>query len=255
MTDQDEGTYDLSKVVPPTRTREPDSIVGGMPTTNFPDCCAVGNQSGYFCTGTLIAPNVVVTAGHCTEVTKVFLKGSDVSQPADGETIEVDRQYEHEFADLRVLVLAGASTVQPRHVAQGLEAQAGTAVLAGFGTVDFNGRRGYGIKREVEVEITSIDCGSAELAEEYDCRQGEEIVAGHRGLNRDSCRGDSGGPLYISNDEGRFYLLGATSRGVVTPQGEGPRRLCGDGGIYVRVDRYLDWIREVTGADIEGSRL
>src|SRR5687768_7681515 len=56
------AAYDLSKVIPPTQTDNPDSIVGGSLTSDFPDCSAVGNDQRYFCSGTLIAPNVVVTA-------------------------------------------------------------------------------------------------------------------------------------------------------------------------------------------------
>ncbi|MBC8115478.1 MAG: trypsin-like serine protease, partial [Candidatus Saccharimonas sp.] len=42
-------------------------IVGGVDTDpgEFPDCVAVGSETGWCCTGTLVAPNVVVTAGHC----------------------------------------------------------------------------------------------------------------------------------------------------------------------------------------------
>src|SRR5262249_16104138 len=47
---------------------EPERITGGFPDDDdtFPYCVAVGSgRDGYCCTGTLIAPNVVVTAGHC----------------------------------------------------------------------------------------------------------------------------------------------------------------------------------------------
>jgi Trypsin len=242
--------YDPNKVIPPTRTDDPDSIVGGRPTKDFPDCCAVGHGGGYFCSGTLIAPTAVVTAGHCLDVDRVFLKGWDVADPRSGETIMVAYQYKHDTSDLRVLMLEKPSTVSPRHVAQDLEARANWAHLVGFGTVDVNGTFGYGIKREVEVPIEALDCASAEIANGLGCKPGLEMVAGHRGISLDSCRGDSGGPLYIHSPEGAFYLLGATSRGV-----KGARRPCGDGGVYIRVDRHLDWIRAVTAIDVEGPRL
>jgi hypothetical protein len=238
--------FDPARVVPPTQTEDPDSIVGGVPTLEFPDCCAVGNATQYYCTGTLIAPTVIVTARHCPDLKRAFLKGHDISDPTGGETIEIEKVFAHPDADLRVLVLRTASSVTPRHVAQGAEVQAQSALLVGFGTVDFGGTVGYGVKRKVEVPITSINCGGPGESARYGCRAGTEMVAGHRGLDRDSCRGDSGGPLYILGAEGTYHLLGVTSRGVGGP------RVCGDGGIYVRVDQFLDWIKSQTGIAIPG---
>ncbi len=236
-------------VMPPTAPAI--EIVGGEETEQYPDCCAVGNDYEFYCSGTLIAPRVVVTADHCEGVTRVFLRGNDVSKPEDGEIIPVVEQFTHSEVDLRVLVLERDAAVVPRHVAQGNESLgAERATLVGFGTIDLGGTVGYGIKRKVGVPITSLDCSDPEHPKRYGCLPGREIVAGHRGLQLDSCRGDSGGPLYIESGNGEYYLLGATSRG----QREG-FTVCGDGGIYVRVDLCLDWIREVTGVNIEGPRV
>jgi hypothetical protein len=249
--------YDLSKVIPPTKTEKIDSIVGGRPTFEFPDCAAVGIEGQFFCSGTLIASNVVVTAKHCTEqengpdipITHVFLKGHDVDIPSSGKIYLVKEQFKHESADLMVLVLEDEVTdIEPRHVAQGDEINdetTETAHLVGFGTIDFNGMVGYGIKREVDVPIESLDCTDSPNG----CLEGVELIAGHRGLNLDSCSGDSGGPLYIESSSGAYHLLGATSRGL------SGGRVCGDGGIYVRVDRHIDWIRQVTGIDIPGPTI
>ncbi|MCD6032161.1 MAG: secreted trypsin-like serine protease [Thermomicrobiales bacterium] len=243
------------KIVPPTPTDDPDSIVGGSPTSDFPDCCAVGNDDGWFCTGTLIAPNLVVTAGHChddnddrLQITRVFLKGPNVANPASGEVFNVKENHAHPSADLRVLVLDVEDrkpSVNYRKIAQGAEANASTATLVGFGTIDFDGSVGYGIKRRVDVPITSIDCSAAGDQSTFGCKPGIEMVAGQRGLALDSCRGDSGGPLYIRNVDDDVFLLGATSRGV-----SNAGVVCGDGGIYVRVDQFIDWITEKTGVSI-----
>ncbi len=242
--------YDETRAIPPTSTDDPDSIIGGLPTAEFPDCCAIGNEQGYFCTGTLIAPRLVLTAKHCSAVTRVFLRGYDIARPETGETIRVEAQFTHPEEDLRVLVLERVSEVQPRHIAQRVEAQATRALLVGFGTINFDGDFGYGQKRKVEVPVISLECASSGDADRYGCRRGTEIVAGHRGLNRDSCRGDSGGPLYVQTQEGGYSLLGVTSRGV-----SGAKRMCGDGGIYVRVDKFIRWISEQTGVEIEGPLL
>jgi hypothetical protein len=238
---------DLPNVILPTLTDDPDSIVGGRRTlfADFQDCCAVGNEFGYFCTGTLIAPNVVVTAKHCTNADRVFLKGNNIQR--SGEVIGA-RPIPHEDAgvDLQVLVLERDSTVAPRHVLREGETFDGTgARLVGFGTIDLGGSFGYGIKRQVDVPILSLDCNGEEDADRFGCFADYEVVAGHRGLGKDSCRGDSGGPLYVRNEEGAYCLLGATSRGA-----RGASTVCGDGGIYVRVDRFIDWIEEVTGAEV-----
>lgn len=254
-----------SNVIPPTRTDDPDSIVGGKRVRrgDFPDCCAVGDDTEWYCSGTLIAPNVVVTAGHCDFATRVYLKGNDVSRTDGAEIINIKRvtgengferlldfRHPNPKVDLRVLVLERDSTVTPRRIARESDlAGVSEAMLIGFGMVDLAGKVGYGVKRRVRVPLMTLDCSEPGLAAKVGCREGYEIVAGHRGLLRDSCKGDSGGPLYIRAGDGAgspgYLLLGATARGVW-----GRDHQCGDGGVYVRVDKFLDWIREVTGAAI-----
>jgi trypsin len=230
----------LPQVILPKKS-DGQPIIGGEETHEFPDCCAVGSSGRYFCSGTLIAPTLVVTAGHCTSVTRVFLKGWNIQYPQDGETIKVSKQFSHDLYDISVLVLKNASTVTPRHVARGPEIGTPThGLLVGFGTIDPDGRIGYGWKRMVEVKISSLGCATDKEVTKFGCRKGKEAVAGHRGLLKDSCRGDSGGPLYINNAHGNYDLLGAASRGI------GGTGKCGDGGIYVRVDQMLDWIAQQT---------
>lgn len=53
---------------------------------------------------------------------------------------------------------------------------------------------GYGVKRMVDVPITSLGCTTQQEADDFGCERGKEIVAGHRGLLKDSCRGDSVAP-------------------------------------------------------------
>jgi hypothetical protein len=233
---------DRPRVQPPTRPGR--EIVGGVETQDFPDCCALGDDRGYYCSGTLIAPNVVVTAEHCQGLTRVYLRGTDVTKPDNAEVIPIAEEFVHPELDLRVLVLKHNAATLPRTIGQASQLDGIKEVtLVGFGTIDPDGRFGYGIKRRVDVPIKTFDCGQMGEPKRFGCLPGREIVAGHAGLMLDSCKGDSGGPLYIQRD-GEFYLLGATSRGA-----RGGFRECGDGGIYVRVDLCLDWIREVTGAE------
>lgn len=240
-----EGAY----LVPPScepPTEPQIEIIGGVETDQFPDCCAVGDDEEYYCSGTLIAPTVVVTADHCHGVTRVFLSGSDVAVPEQGETIPVLQAFSHPVVDIQVLVLERVSKVAPRLISDSALIDGMTnATVVGFGHIDPQGMYGYGRKRRVEVPIMCLGCDDPDDPKRFGCLPGRELVAGHSGLMLDSCRGDSGGPLYIQGKDDRLYLLGVTSRGAR----EG-FHVCGDGGIYVRVDLCLDWIQQVTGVQI-----
>jgi secreted trypsin-like serine protease len=233
-------------VILPTPQEDIQKIVGGVLTQDFPDCCAVGDSLQYFCSGTLIAPNIVVTARHCTSSTQVFIGGGDVRQPASGETIRIKQEFAHPSADIRVFVLEHDSTITARRVARGAEIdKAQEGIVVGFGTINLAGTIGFGRKRMVRVPIVSLSCSLPTDQDRFGCQPGIELVAGHRGLRKDTCHGDSGGPLYIENANGDILLLGATSRGARNAVNE-----CGDGGIYVRVDQFLDWIQQQTGVQI-----
>jgi len=225
-------------------------IIGGetVKVAGFPDCVAVGNANGWACTGTLIAPNVVLSAGHCATVaTKVFF-GANVKKK--GTIIKVDRAVRHpdykksdNSNDLLLLILDKPASVKPRKLAATAAISGATEGRAvGFGNVDITGSYGYGIKRQVDIPIGSPGCsgkvnGKSDAAA-YGCHANLEIVAGKSILTRDSCRGDSGGPFYIRSN-GDWLLAGAVSRAT-----KGAKRTCGDGGIYVRVDKYRGWIEK-----------
>ena len=62
-------------------------------------------------------------------------------------------------------------------------------------------------------------------------------MAGKPLFLHDTCKGDSGGPFFVQDAKGRWLLAGVTSRGT-----DLATSMCGDGGIYVRVDAYAKWI-------------
>lgn len=220
-------------------------IIGGVPTADFPECVAIGSADAWCCSGTLVSPNVVVTAGHCVDggcAARVFI-GKDVEFPEDGEVIDVETALAHPdyrpprpTGDIAVLVLSRPASVAPRPIATPDQVAAAKFVrLAGYGNTDVHSTGGYGRRRMVDVPIASDD-------PRHGADAATEFVAGAPFLDRDSCNGDSGGPAYVQSG-GRWFLAGATSRATASSL-----RPCGDGGIYTRVASYEKWLWTVPGA-------
>jgi secreted trypsin-like serine protease len=221
-----------------------DRIIGGIPTSRYPDCVAVGSKNRWCCTGTLVAPNVVVTAGHCVDgdcADRVFV-GEDVTKPQAGTVIPVDDAQSHpEYGppnlthDIAVLILSKDAECTPRPIADANMLEKATSVrLAGYGNTDVFSSGGFGIRRMVDVPLASPK-------RRYGADPDTEFVAGAPFLDRDSCNGDSGGPAYVQSKQ-HWYLAGATSRATASTI-----RPCGDGGIYTRVHVFEDWVRSVPG--------
>lgn len=234
-----------------------------VPQGELIDCVAVGCDRGWKCTGVLVAPNVVLTAAHCSSCAQFVFFGGDVRpvRPADTShpsVVAVQSATPHAAAtpggpnDIMLLVLAKSVNVAPRRVASSAVIDAATdARVAGFGWVDPRGRQQHGEKRMVDVPIASNACDGSvngrSDADVYGCAVSLELVAKPKDklVRADTCRGDSGGPLYIQDPSGEWLLAALTSRGVRT---SGP--LCGDGGIYTRVDAQRSWIAQIANVTL-----
>ena len=236
----------------PCRAAEPQPILGGEPAlaADWPEVVALFSNRSLVCTGTLVAPDLVLTAAHCNYgLTHVRLGASDLSEPAT-EVLEVARTWSHpdnwRTYDVAVVELETPSQASPAVLATDCAARRiasdGALLIAGYGAVDADAEDFPGVLQIAQVPVHDPVCAQVERGCNEEVSPGGELLAGGDGT--DTCVGDSGGPAFLDTEAGRF-LAGVTSR-ASSPS----TSMCGDGGIYVRADAVIDWVEQVSGRSL-----
>lgn len=242
----------------PDNTVQP-RIIGGSPASisNYPWMTALTDprDDSQFCGGSLIRPGWVVTAAHCVENTtaaeiNVFIGGGNLSDRSAGETRAISQVHIHpDYADdndIALLKLSSASTRQPiSQVSRAFDdslVDSTPLLVTGWGlTSDGDANEdAQGSEELLEVEVPLRN--RAQCAQAYDALDQIEITdnmlcAGSEVDPKDSCNGDSGGPLMVRNADDQFELLGVVSFGSSNGCASTTHP-----GVYTRVSRYDSWI-------------
>lgn len=215
-------------------------IVGGEPVAPGHWPAVVGVNTKMICTGTLVAPDLVLTAAHCFEpAPSQAVRVSFGDDLFTAEVVLSDDWARHpdycppsecgvdlrDFAWIRLPTPVSVEPIVPLRTQAELDASMSIGAplwLVGFGRDDVGVA---GIKREVLASLL-------ELGE-----SGREFRAG--GAGKDTCSGDSGGPALVELG-GQWRLAGVTSRGFE----------CGQGGIYGVPLAELCWLRDSSGVDL-----
>jgi len=209
---------------------------------------------GHFCGGTLIAPDVVLSAAHCAGGEYKVVVGrhdlrTDVGDAVDVEVEMVHPGYDDDTTDndFMLLFLKRGTTenvdfaiVNPDMISEGQD-----VTVMGWGDIDPDQDESELANELMEVEVTVIsneDCDASEGTEpgwedNYNGQITDNMMCAEHDKMKDACQGDSGGPLVIRSDSGEDSLVGVVSWGVGCAHDDFP-------GVYSRVSAQYDWIEQ-----------
>ncbi|CAH2107311.1 unnamed protein product [Euphydryas editha] len=227
-------------------------IIGGRPAPPGKWIWQVAVLNRYkeaFCGGTLIALRWVVTAAHCVRKRLYVRLGEHdllVQGPGEIEMKVIEAVIHPEYDpdtvinDVALLRLPEPARPELGHGIACLPKP--HQILPPHSTCII---LGWGKKRPTDVHGTRIlHEAQVSTIQQGVCRRSywqyaitENMVCAGRG-RRDSCAGDSGGPLLCRDRNMRYFLQGITSFG----DGCGKR---GKYGIYTRTAGYVSWMRDV----------
>ena len=206
----------------PSTSTEDQAIIGGQSasTTEFPTVVDLEHTPGdWFCTGTLIDKDWVLTAAHCVEgesATALHIRFDDnnINDTAGGKVVAVSAIHAHpgfnEQAwdnDIAVIKLAQSVTDRTPTPIHRTSLQPGTMVTeVGYGDADNNGG-GAGVLRKLTVP--TVDCAQAGDPGISNAN----LLCFNASSGKSSCYGDSGGPAYIKVGT-TLEVAGVTSGGT-----------------------------------------
>ncbi len=252
------------------------SIIGGSPASiaDFPSLAFIEAKETpkdeFSCTGSVIAPRVVLTAGHCVEDIetgrltpprdyRVATGVADLKQVAEADVFPVVRAVTyHGFdpgatrGDAGLLILARPTAAPPLQLATAADAKLqapGTRVqVAGWGLEHAQASTAPATLHTTSTTIQRPGyCHHASSAYYPFYSAALQICTTDRpALNSGTCFGDSGGPAIAHRPDGTPVEVGIVSSGGPECRTELPN-------VFTRVDRISAWAAEWVAAIESGA--
>lgn len=237
-----------TREVPQVEEVQASQIVGGTAATlgEFPYMVSLSQSGSHFCGGVLLNANTVLTAAHCSvgvSASSVRVRAGTLTWASGGTQVSVSQIVVHPSYSSSTTnndialwhlstALAESSTIGYATLpAQGSDPAAGTiTTTAGWGLTSENGSTLPASLRRVDVPVIS----RAECRQQYGTSAVTDnmFCAGYDEGGKDSCSGDSGGPII---DASTGVLIGLVSWGQGCAE-------AGYAGVYARVGNYVTYI-------------
>ena len=242
------ASVDKSKSIQPR-------IIGGTTSVaNYSWMVSIKQDQEHFCGGVLIHQYYVLTAAHCLqsvaaqELTLV-IGSNDHTQFTEEEMHSAQYFINHEGYnidtfknDIAVIRLSSPSNKTPinllsTHTFSSNIVQKSQLTVMGWGVTDeddFNSAPT--LLRQVALSYQDQDVCEAAYSDESPAYWDSAFCAGEVSGGKDSCYGDSGGPMVIKVDD-QWHLAGLVSWGNGCA-------LAKAYGVYTKTSAYLDWIEQ-----------
>ncbi|XP_011686690.1 PREDICTED: proclotting enzyme [Wasmannia auropunctata] len=249
------NSANLSECGAKNGNQDQERIVGGKNADpgEWPWIAAMFNAGRQFCGGSLIDNTHILTAAHCVanmnswDVARLTVRLGDHNIKTNTEIRHIERRVKRVvrhrgfnsrtlYNDVALLTLSEpvefTEQIRPICLPSGSQLYSGkTATVIGWGSLRESGPQ-PAILQEVSIPVWS----NSECKLKYGTAAPGGIVDSFLCAGRaakDSCSGDSGGPLMVN--DGRWTQVGIVSWGIGCGKGQYP-------GVYTRVTHFLPWI-------------
>uniref|UniRef100_T1JCW8 Peptidase S1 domain-containing protein n=1 Tax=Strigamia maritima TaxID=126957 RepID=T1JCW8_STRMM len=255
--------YDLDVVTTlPSPRNDFLRIVSGVPARNneFPYLVMLTRINGYvFCGGALISNYYVLTAAHCLEnkaASGIVVRLGEYDWSTINDGFHVNFQVQNfilhpkfirlvAYNDIAIIRLTSpvyqADTIKSICLPPNKSFAGEKATVAGWGATDINIGVPSHVLQKLDLQVLSQESCRSFFHGSSMYLNKDKLCAWAQ--NKDSCKGDSGGPLAWQNQSTkRHYLIGIISMGFRCGETNMP-------GLYTRITSYIDWIKSNTQND------